>query len=164
LPTGNYHLRDGYIDQMQIFLKHKDKFLPPYTIEDDVYKYEWPNTSFMRFGSQKLKDEYIRQYEYHKNILSGEDFKIWPDVIIEQMHMGKLLKTGYSSRPLVYGFPSKGTNQYSYIIGFCHLGSDKIALKDETFLCLKKLNTDLYEETLKMIEKFNAIYKEKTAR
>lgn len=135
---------ETYTDSLSIMKKYRDEFKPPYTLDDDLRKYQWPNTSFMRFGNQELKDKYIAQYEYHKNLLRDETFKRWPDVIIEQYHMYKLLSTGYKSRPIIYGFASRTTNDYSYLIGFCHLGGDKYALKDRVFEWLEEMDPEIY--------------------
>ena len=148
------HSTKLYRSELEIMKKYEDKFIAPYTLEEDLNKYEWPNTSLMKFGNQHLKEEYIRQYEYYKNLLENEDFTSWPDVIIEQFHMGKLLNTGYKSRPVVYDFPSNESNNYAYVIGFCHLGSQKVALLEKTFEWLKELDEKLYNKTMKTIDKF----------
>lgn len=153
---------DGILQKYQsttnIFLKHKDKFEYPYTITTANESYQWPNTSFMRISNQELKDEYIRQYEYHKNLLKDEEFTEWPDVLIEQQHMEKLVKSkGYSFRPLVFFFPSKTTNDYACMLGFCHLGAEKVKLKNLTYEWLKKENPQLFDAVFKQVEKYKEI-------
>ena len=150
---------NNYKKLKKTFLKYKDKFLPPYNISTKNEDLQWPNTSFMKISNQELKDEYIRQYEYHKNVLKDEtDFAMWPDIFIEQLHLRKLLESkNYSHRPLIYDFPSRATNDYSYKIGLCHLGAEKEILKDMIYKRLKEANIKLYNLVFEQAEK----YKEK---
>lgn len=143
---------EKYVEMTKTLLKYKDQFLPGYTVKTSLDSYAWPNTSLMKFESQELKDKYIRQYEYHKNLLKSESFEFWPDIIIEQQHMEMLLETGYKSRPLIYGFPAKATNDYACIIGFCHLGGEKVSLADLTYNWLQKESPDLYDKFIKQKE------------
>lgn len=148
-----------YFDLTQTLLKHKDKFLEGYEIYTEHDSYHWPNTSLMRFENQDLKDEYIAQYEYHKGILKDETFAFWPDVIVEQQHMEQLVRRkGYSFRPVLYGFPSNATNDYASIIGYCHLGGEKVNLKQLTYDWLLKENPELYnkvfEKEKELLEKY----------
>lgn len=153
---------DGVVNKYRkttsVLLKHKEDFKAPYEISTNDKDYRWPNTSFMRISNQELKDEYIRQYEYHKNLLKDEYFDEWPDVLIEQQHMEKLVKSkGYSFIPLVFFFPSKPTNDYASMLGFVHLGAEKIRFKDITYEWLKTENPQLLDSVFKQAEKYKEI-------
>jgi len=132
------------------------KFVYPYELDKDIMAdYNWTNTSFMKFNNQALKDEYIRQYEYYKDLLSGVNFEIgWPDIIIEQRHMTKLLATGYTSLPVVDNFPDDIANEFAIEIGFTHLGSGKIHVQNIVSDWLKELDFDLFDKTQKQIDTY----------
>ncbi len=134
-----------YQSMSDIMKRYSAEFIPPYRLDRTLYAYQWPNTSLMLFNNQQLKDEYIRQYEYYKKLLSNEDFGVcWPDIIIEQRHMHKLLNTGYTSAPMIDDFPSYESNKYALKIGFTHLGYAKIYFNETASEWLKTLNYKLY--------------------
>ena len=143
------HMRD----QMRTY---RSSFKTPYEIDKDIYRdYEWTNTSLMLFHNQKLKDEYIRQYEYYRRLLKNINFKnAWPDIIIEQRHMTKLLATGYSSEPVVTEFPTQFANEYAIKIGYTHLGSAKINLHYIVKDWLKELDSDLFDAVQEQTTKY----------
>lgn len=105
-------------------------FKEPYTLPECDDDYRWPNTSFMKFNNMELKEKYIEQYHYFKNGLEGLDFgKAWPDIIIEQHNMRKLLESGgYSSKAMIEDFPTNESNDYAIQIGFTHLGHCKVSM------------------------------------
>lgn len=148
---------DKYVHMRDQMRTYRSSFKAPYEIDKDIYKdYEWTNTSLMLFHNQKLKDEYIRQYDYYRRLLKNINFKnAWPDIIIEQRHMTKLLATGYSSEPVIADFPSHFANEYAIHIGYTHLGSAKINLHHIVKDWLKVLDSDLFnavqEQTVKYL-------------
>lgn len=107
--------------------KRIELFTPPYSLPEKVEDICWQNTSFMKFNNLKLRDEYLKQYMKFKEGLKGLDFKnTWPDVIIEQYHMKKLLEYGkYTSAPMIPDFPTQESNKYALGLGFTHLGGAK---------------------------------------
>jgi len=124
IPDDNR--RDFYKNMLDELSRKTELFEHPYKLPE-LSDIAWPNTSFMKFNNQELKQKYIEQYAKFKNGLSGLNFdKSWPDVIIEQYHMGKLLADGgYSSKPMVEDFPTPQSNAYALSIGFTHLGGAK---------------------------------------
>ena len=107
-----------------------DLFTDPYILPQKHEDFGWPNTSFMKFNNMELKNNYINQYMFFKKELEHLDFgETWPDIIIEQYHMKKLLAYGnYTSRPMIENFPAPEANTYALDIGFTHLGSAKVQL------------------------------------
>lgn len=136
----------------------KSKFIQTYSGEFSVIDCHWPNTSLLKFSNQQLKEEYITQYEYHKNILSNCDFgHSWPDIWIEQKHLDLLINSKYKGRPLIYGYPKESANLYSSDIGFIHLGSGKVKYQKYILRRLCELDKKLYTSVLSQIE----LYKQK---
>ena len=149
--------KQSYKTMRDVLKKHILDFKSPYDLDASIYDYQWPNTSLMLFHNQKLKDEYIRQYYYHKRVLENEEFnKNWPDVIIEQRHMYKLLKTGYTSKPMIEMFPTKASNDEAVRIGFTHLGAGKIYFNNIIDKWLKELDEEMYD---KCHEQINLLYR-----
>ena len=110
-------------------LKEKENlFVEPYVLPKTDSDFSWPNTSFMKFNNIELKQKYIDQYLFFKKELEDIDFgKAWPDIIIEQYHMKKLLEFGnYSSRAIIENFPTNEANNFALEIGFTHLGGRKV--------------------------------------
>jgi hypothetical protein len=108
----------------------KTKFIQTYSREFSINDCYWPNTSLLKFSNQELKDEYIKQYEYHRNLLSNYNFgSSWPDIWIEQKHLDLLVNSKYKGRPLIYSYPKGVANSYSASVGFIHLGSVKYNIK-----------------------------------
>ena len=137
-----------------------DKFIEPYTQPEMYEDLTWPNTSLMVFNNQHLKDEYIRQYYYHKDALENIDFGTsWPDIIIEQYHMKKLLNHyGFSSKAMIENFPTSTANNYALDIGYTHLGNGKETLNN-MFMCeLYDLDQDMF---YKMIDAIHYYLKNK---
>ena len=135
--------------------KHAGSFSYPYTI-DTVDELQWPNTSLMCFSNEDLKAKYITQYEYYKNVLENEEFDdMWPDVIIEQHHIEKLLKHDkFTSACVIEDFPAQQANEYAINIGFTHLGTGKYLHKKWVFILLENIDKPLYDNTIKQIDKY----------
>lgn len=133
----------------------KTKFIQTYSKEFNINDCYWPNTSLLKFSNQELKDEYIKQYEYHKSLLSNYDFgHSWPDIWIEQKHLDLLVNSKYKGRPLIYGYPKEAANSYSANVGFIHLGSGKVKYQDYILNCLYELDKKLYNYVLSQIETY----------
>jgi hypothetical protein len=131
----------------------KSKFIQTYSKEFSINDCHWPNTSLLKFSNQELKDEYIKQYEHHKNLLSNCDFgHSWPDIWIEQKHLELLINSKYKGRPLIYGYPSKGADLYASTVGFIHLGAGKVKYQDFVLKSLFELDKKLYNSVLSQIE------------
>lgn len=144
-----------YNRMFSVFNNKKDGFMPEYINCWETCNCMWPNTSLLKFSNQQLKQEYIQQYEYHKKLLSDSDFgRSWPDIWIEQKHLEILTKDKYTSRPIVYGFPSKEADSYSCLIGFTHLGEWKAKYNEMILRALKNLNPVLYNKVLQQIETY----------
>lgn len=136
----------------------KTEFIQTYSREFSINDCYWPNTSLLKFSNQELKDEYIKQYDYHKNLLSNCDFgHSWPDIWIEQKHLELLVSSKYKGRPLIYGYPSKGADLYASTIGFTHLGAGKVKYQEFVLKNLFELDKKLYNSVLSQIE----LYKQK---
>lgn len=105
-------------------------FEEPYTLPNHFTDFCWPNTSFMKFNNMELKQKYMDQYFHFKKSLEDIDFgKTWPDILIEQYNMRKLLDYGnYSSKAMIENFPTESANNYAISIGFTHLGYCKIEI------------------------------------
>lgn len=147
-----------YISILNVVNNIKSKFLQKYSREFSVIDCYWPNTSLLKFSNQQLKEEYIEQYEYHKNLLSNYDFgHSWPDIWIEQKHLDLLINSKYKGRPLIYGYPKESANLYSSDIGFIHLGSAKVKYQNYILKRLCELDKKLYNSVLSQIE----LYKQK---
>jgi hypothetical protein len=136
----------------------KSKIIKTYARDFSVIDCHWPNTSLLKFSNQQLKEEYITQYEHHKNILSNCDFgHSWPDIWIEQKHLDLLINSKYKGRPLIYGYPKESANLYSSDVGFIHLGSGKVKYQKYILRSLCELDKKLYNSVLSQIE----LYKQK---
>ena len=136
----------------------RTEFIQTYSREFSINDCYWPNTSLLKFSNQELKDKYIEQYEYHKNLLSNCNFgHSWPDIWIEQKHLELLVSSKYKGRPLIYGYPSKGADLYASTIGFTHLGAGKVKFQEFVLKNLFGLDKKLYDLLLNQIE----IYRQK---
>ena len=118
---------DRYEKLVNQLAKKHYLFTHPYELPVSIDDIRWPNTSFMKFNNMDLKKKYTEQYMKFKQGLSDLVFEnIWPDLIIEQFHMGRLLQTGgYKSKAMIEDFPSAKSNNYAVSIGFTHLGGPK---------------------------------------
>lgn len=118
---------DRYEKLVNQLAKKSHLFTHPYELPISINEIQWPNTSFMKFNNMDLKKKYLEQYMKFKNNLSDLVFEnTWPDLIIEQFHMGRLLEAGgYKSKAMIEGFPSAEGNNYAISIGFTHLGGPK---------------------------------------
>ena len=131
----------------------KTKFIQTYSREFSINDCYWPNTSLLKFSNQELKDEYIKQYEYHRNLLSNYNFgSSWPDIWIEQKHLDLLVNSKYKGRPLIYCYPKEAANSYSANVGFIHLGAGKVKYKEFVLKNLFELDEKLYNSVLSQIE------------
>jgi hypothetical protein len=136
----------------------RTEFIQTYSKEFSINDCYWPNTSLLKFSNQELKDKYIEQYEYHKNLLSNCDFgHSWPDIWIEQKHLELLVSSKYKGRPLIYCYPSKGADLYASTVGFTHLGAGKVKYQEPVLKNLFELDKKLYDLLLNQIE----IYRQK---
>jgi hypothetical protein len=113
----------------------------------------------MKFNNQKLKQKYLQQYFYFLYKLIHLDFgNTWPDIIIEQFHMKKLLEYGnYTSKAIIDNFPKPEANDFALEIGFTHLGSGKIYHNDYFKQKFKALNPILFEKTQKQVELYKSL-------
>lgn len=145
--------RIEYYDRILTVVNNlKTEFIQTYSREFSINDCCWPNTSLLKFSNQELKDEYINQYEYHKNLLRNCDFgRSWPDVWIEQKHLELLVNSKYKGRPLIYCYPSEGSDLYASTIGFIHLGGGKIKYQDYILKSLYELDKKLYNSVLSQI-------------
>ena len=78
-------LFSGLLDQLK-GIRFKNDFVSP-----DINSLEYPNTSFLRFNNQEIKDKYIEQYYYNMNITKDMPFFYWPDIIFEQYFLQCLI-------------------------------------------------------------------------
>lgn len=120
--------------------------LPGYKALDN--KTEYPNTSILFVKNPQLRNSYISQYNYHKSILYGKDFKgVWPDIWIEQYFLGQLLQNNkyYKHRPIIQDFPQE---QESIRLGFTHLGNLKLQLHNYIVRNLKIVDNNLYNKVI----------------
>lgn len=114
-------------------------------------KYEavegWLNTSLMKFNNKELKEEYLKQYEKHVKLLEGVAFgEVWPDVIIEQLHLTDLCREkDYTVKRIIENYPFGNAEQFASEIGFAHAG----AMKKESLMTIAKV---LYNKNMKLFE------------
>lgn len=154
--SGLLEMNNGLVKSL-----HGVEFKEPYKLPLLLEDYGWMNLSLMCIRNQGLKDKYIEQYEYHKNLLSKIDFKkfssklIWPDVIIEQYFLTLLTRFGnYSTKPIIENFfYDQKANDYALKIGFTHLGSAKTQFLQYIEMLLKELNPVLHQKTKNRINK-----------
>lgn len=136
----------------------KFSYEKPYYVPSDLSMYEWMNTSLIRINNQELKDEYIRQYYHHKNMLESSEFHYtcWPDIIIEQFFLTQLCENNeYTSKPVIDNFwIDEGANDYALDIGFTHLGYGKHAYSDWVKEMFKSSNYNLYELYVEQYNKY----------
>ena len=96
----------------------------------------------MKFNNQELKDKYIEMYIKNVKLCENIDWgKTWPDIVLEQWHMTKLLKN-YTVSTLTPGV-NNDSNEYSIKIGFTHLGSAKRSIQNNLWEDLKNLGDDV---------------------
>lgn len=103
----------------------------------------WYNTSLLKFNSEELKQEYIRQYIAHVKAIEDKDMHpvIWPDIIFEQFNIEAMLKNTNKTLSMVnpyYGID----DSFAYKIGFCHLGVSK---ENSHSYYLRMLQTENYQ-------------------
>jgi hypothetical protein len=129
------------------FIMSKFTYDAPYRLPQSWDDYGWMNTSLMRVNNQELKDEYIRQYYHHKDMLSKEDFyDCWPDIFIEQKFLTLLCEDKhYNAEPVVPNFWfDDNANDFALNIGFTHLGTGKHAHRDWVIDLLRNENPELF--------------------
>jgi hypothetical protein len=150
---------DKYYYMFSKFYEHKDIFKKPYELAKNISELEWPNTSLMKFNNIELKNKYLEQYIYHLQKLVNIDFgRTWPDIIIEQFHMKRLLEYGnYTSKPIIENYPNDESNKFALEIGFTHLGNVKINYNEHFKQKLKLLDSDLYNKVQNQIEKYKSL-------
>lgn len=151
--------RDKYYYMFSKFYECENIFQKPYELAKNISELEWPNTSLMKFNNLELKEKYINQYLYHLQNLIHIDFKhTWPDIIIEQFHMKRLLESeNYTSKPIIENFPNPEANNFAIEIGYTHLGSGKVVYNEYFKQKLKSLDNDLYNKVQNQIEKYKSL-------
>lgn len=113
----------------------------------------WPNTSMMKINSQELKDDYIKQYEYHKSKLQNIDFEnTWPDIIIEQYFLELLCKNkNYTTKEAIENF--RENEQLAVDLGFAHLGSVKNTKINLATDWIRQNDSERYNSIINIINK-----------
>jgi len=108
-----------------------EKLLPKF--HDTLYKVPeiteltYPNTSLLKISNAKVKDDYIKQYFHHKDILNDVDWEYtWPDLIIEQYFLWEVAKC-HSMTPLIKDYVNVDEEHK----GFMHLGSGKTKFQNQ---------------------------------
>ncbi len=141
------HLIYNKWNVVELFNKGYLPFEEKYPIQtfDDLSG--WYNTSTIKFNKQSLKDEYIRQYLSHLKMAESIEFKgaYWPDIVYEQHNIVKLLENTNSTIEMInpyYGI----SDDYCFKIGFCHLGSQKLASHKFYLRRLQIINFDLFKK------------------
>ena len=119
----------------------------------------YPNTSFLKFNNQELKDKYISQYYYHLNMIKDKEFEHWPDIILEQFFLKCLIDANnYTYRQIIPDYPSEESESYAVNIQFAHIGAEKFETLDLVKHWLKACNYNMYnivtEKTEKLIEQY----------
>jgi hypothetical protein len=125
-----------------------------YNVPDYKNLFGFYNTSVMQFNNQQLKDEYILQYIQsckiiEDSIASGvidfnkqsEDNKVWPDILIEQLHLTQLIE---NSKYTIQILDKYKTDKYCDYIGFFHAGGQKAQLYESIKNILKSNSIELY--------------------
>ena len=138
-----------------------------YDVPTRLEEFGWFNTSLMKFNNQKLLDEYIEQYEYHKGQLENINFgDTWPDIIIEQYFLTTIVKEkNYSSRPIIENYYyDSNYNQKALDLGFTHLGGDKAMFYDWSLEIIKKQNKRLHHNTVTELNKMLTSYRQLTQK
>jgi hypothetical protein len=112
-----------------------------------LYTLEYPNTSFLQIKNQELKDEYIKQYFYHKDLFIDSDFgETWPDIIFEQYFLKKIIeKHNYTKRAIISKYPEGSEEDRK--LGFIHLGAEKPKLLENVKECELEIDRNLYFKT-----------------
>ena len=125
-----------------------DKLLSKFNSVDNLHfevptidQLRYPNTSLLKIPNQELKDDYIKQYFYHKNLLKDIDFEnTWPDLLIEQYFIWNYEKD-WTIKPLM--------NKYVNSTGYIHLGNAKDIMQSKIRQKLYFLDKDLMKSTIK---------------
>lgn len=108
------------------------------------------NTSLIRLNNQELKNKFIDQYFYHKELLKNIDWgDAWPDYIIEQYFLLQI-SNKFSIKPLVQNVE----NYMDEEIGFIHLGWTKTIFQNRIRQSLYFLDKDLFKTVMKQYEKY----------
>lgn len=132
----------------------KYEYDEPYALPVNWNDLNWMNTSLLKINNEQLRQEYIKQYNKHKQMLNNENFEeCWPDIIIEQYFLTLLCLNKYTSYPVIDNFYfDPNANDYALEIGFTHLGAAKHTHYE---IFREKLeNTDEYMYN-KCIEQYN---------
>ena len=138
------------------------KYDSPYKIPNTWDEMNWFNTSLMAFTNKKLLDEYIIQYDHHKYLLKDIDFGgTWPDIIIEQYFLTRLVKNKYKSEPVIKNYYFDiSVSHYSKHIGFIHLGCTKQVVNKYYEEVLFKENPSLYRSMTNQYHNYLKIIKQ----
>ena len=141
---------DGYKTQKEYF---EDLFKKLSSVDNlryslpELNKLEYPNTSLLKINNKDLKDEYVEQYFYHVNLLKNINFgKTWPDFIIEQYFLGKIIENGnYTSKQIIVNFPQG--SEWENKLGFVHLGGEKTKYLSEVKRRLLEKDKNIWLKT-----------------
>lgn len=143
-PNNGYNTQEEYFESLFEKMKTIDGLrydLPK------ICEIEYPNTSLLKISNKKLKEEYIEQYFYHMNLLKNVNFgNTWPDFIIEQYFLGKIIENGnYSAKQILINFPQ--SSEWENKLGFVHLGNEKTKYLPEVKQRLYNKDKNMYLTT-----------------
>lgn len=140
--------KDPTIYYNKLLPKFHDTLYPVPTYDELTY----PNTSLLQINNQDLKDKYLEQYFYHKNLLKDVDWEFtWPDLIIEQYFLWEVAKD-FKIEPLIQDFQNLTEKEK----GFMHLGSKKTVFQNQVRQKLYFLDKDLFKAVMKQYEKYKS--------
>lgn len=152
---------DRYQNVLDLLKEKKNQFFTIYNgvnyqLPKSIYDLQWPNTSLIKITNTELKNTYIDQYFYFKEKIKDIDFgSFWPDIFIEQYHLQRILETNkHSHSVIIDNFYTYDSEIYANDIGFCHLGSCKQGLINETNKLLDFNNHTLYQQIKKQIYRY----------
>lgn len=124
--------------------KFHNTLFPVPTLKELTY----PNTSLLQINNETLKEKYVDQYFYHKNLLKDVDWEYtWPDLIIEQYFLWEVSK-GYNIQPLIQDY----THLTERDRGLVHLGSGKTKFQNQVRQKLYFTDKQLFKAVMKKID------------
>jgi len=154
--------KDGFYQKPLDLLKEKKNHFftiyngVNYQLPISIYELQWPNTSLMKITNNELKNTYVDQYFYFKEKIKDIDFdRFWADIFIEQYHLYHILETNKYAHSHIIADAFKNTGEMrANDIGFCHLGSHKQYLLNETNKLLAFNNNMIYQQMQKQLYKY----------
>ncbi len=128
----------------ELFYTCRDAKQPGYELPDVSEVKGWYNTSLLKFNSESLKQEYIRQYIAHIKEFENRDINpgIWPDIVVEQFNIEALLRNTNSTISMINPYYDID-DEFAYKIGFCHLGVAKEIAHSYYLRMLQTINYQL---------------------